>query len=227
MRLSIATVVLALLLGSHGSNAADLRVFDFADDSLNKSPAGFVCDRTGGGRQGRWQVIRDDRDGVQRNVLAQLDADAVGSRFPLCVRADVSAQDVDLSVAFKPISGSQDQAAGLVWRYADAANYYIVRANALEDNVVLYKVQNGRRIDLPLLGKGKTYGAKAPVPRNKWSTLRVVVIGNRFSVHLNGAELYSVEDATFRGAGYVGVWTKADSVTHFSDFRVTSNPGSK
>ena len=60
----------------------------------------------------------------------------------------VTATDLDLSVRFKPVSGAVDQAAGLVWRYRDKDNYYVVRANALENNVVLYKVESGRRTDL-------------------------------------------------------------------------------
>ena len=101
---------------------------------------------------------------------------------------------------------------GLVWRFSNENNYYIVRANALEDDVVLYKVQNGKRTDLPVKGEGRTYGKKADVPAGQWSTLRVVATGPRFDVHFNGAKLYEVEDATFTQAGKVGVWTKADSV---------------
>jgi hypothetical protein len=127
-----------------------------------------------------------------------------------------------LGVKFKPISGRVDQAAGLVWRLKDANNYYIVRANALEGNVVLYKVQNGKRTDLPLKGEGKTYGKKVAVPSGQWSELRVVATGNLFEVYLSGRKLYEVEDNTFPQAGKVGVWTKADSVTHFDDLRVTA-----
>ena len=130
--------------------------------------------------------------------------------------------DVDLSVRFRPVSGRVDQAAGLVWRYQNEDNYYIVRANALEDNVVLYKVQNGQRTDLPVKGEGRTYGKPAEVPAGQWSTLRVVAAGPRFEVHFNGRKLYEVEDTTFAQAGRVGVWTKADSVTHFDDLTVTT-----
>jgi hypothetical protein len=91
--------------------------------------------------------------------------------------SDLTAVDVDLSVRFKPISGRVDLAAGLVWRYQNQDNYYIVRANALEDNVVLYKVEGGKRTDLPLKGEGRTYGKKTDVPANQWSTLRVVANG--------------------------------------------------
>jgi hypothetical protein len=125
-------------------------------------------------------------------------------------------------VRFKPISGRVDQAAGLVWRYENQDNYYIVRANALEHNVVLYKVENGKRTDLPLVGAGRTYGKKTEVPAAQWSTLRVTAIGRRFEVFLNGTKLYEVEDSTFTQAGKVGVWTKADSVTQFDDLTVVT-----
>ena len=125
-------------------------------------------------------------------------------------------------VRFKTISGARDQAAGLVWRYKNPDNYYIVRANALENNVVLYKVENGTRTDLPVKGEGRTYGKKAQVPSGQWSTLRVVAAGTVFEVYVNGSKLYDVEDTTFRQAGRVGVWTKADSVTQFDDLTITT-----
>jgi hypothetical protein len=170
------------------------------------------------GTPGRWLVQEDKRG----KYLAQLDADGTRNRFPMAVLADVSAANVDLSVRFRPVSGRVDQAAGLVWRYQNEDNYYIVRANALEDNVVLYKVQNGQRTDLAVKGEGRTYGKPAEVPTGQWSMLRVVATSGRFEVFFNGAKLYEVEDATFTGAGRVGVWTKADSITHFDDLTVTT-----
>ena len=151
-----------------------------------------------------------------------MDEDATSYRFPVCVLDGVSARDVDLSVRFKPISGRVDQAAGLVWRYQNQDNYYIVRANALEDNVVLYKVEGGKRTDLPLKGEGRTYGKKSEVPARQWSTLRVVANGPVFEVYFNGSKLYDVEDKTFSKTGKVGVWTKADSVTQFDDLTVVT-----
>jgi hypothetical protein len=134
----------------------------------------------------------------------------------------VSAANLDLSVQLKPVSGSEDQAGGLVWRYQDSNNYYVVRANALEGNVVLYKVQNGRRTDLAVKGEGRTYGKKAAVPSGRWSDLRVVATGPRFEVFWNGTKLFEVEDTTFPQAGTVGVWTKADSVTAFDNLVVSA-----
>ena len=195
------------------------RTIDFSDDTVGQSPKGFGFGHTAKvGAPGTWVI---QAEGANK-YLVQTDADATGARFPVAVVSDVTAADVDLSVRFKPVSGRVDQAAGLVWRFGNDNNYYIVRANALEDNVVLYKVQNGKRTDLPVKGEGRTYGKKADVPAGQWSTLRVVATGPRFDVHFNGAKLYEVEDATFTQAGKVGVWTKADSVTQFDDLTVVT-----
>lgn len=199
--------------------SAENRKVDFSSDTVGRPPKGFSFGHTAGvGAPGKWVV---QQEGTNR-VLVQADADATRSRFPVAVLSDVKAADVDLSVRFKPVSGRVDQAGGLVWRYRDQENYYIVRANALEDNVVLYKVQNGKRTDLPLKGEGSTYGKKVEVPGGQWSTLRVVANGPRFEVYLNGSKLYDVEDATFTQAGNVGVWTKADSVTQFDDLTIVT-----
>ena len=195
------------------------RKADFEQDTVGQQPKGLAFGLTRkAGTPGRW-IVQEDKGG---RYLAQLDADSTRNRFPTAVMTDVSATNVDLSVRFRPVSGRVDQAAGLVWRYQNEDNYYIVRANALEDNVVLYKVQNGQRTDLAVKGEGRTYGKPAEVPAGQWSTLRVVATGGRFEVFLNGAKLYEVEDATFTGQGRVGVWTKADSVTHFDDLTVTT-----
>jgi len=195
---------------------------DFNKDKAGGPPKGFSTALTGQGKAGVWVVMKDDASPGQGNVLAQTDADATGYRFPLCVYEGVTAKDTDISVKFKPVSGKKDQAAGIVWRYRDKDNYYIVRANALENNVVLYKVQSGKREDLPVKGEGRTYGKKATVSKNQWSELRVTAKGNLFTVWLNGQKLYEVEDGTFTDAGKVGLWTKADSVTYFDDLKVVA-----
>ncbi len=201
---------------------AQTKTIDFNQDKIGEAPSGFSTALTGQGKPGKWVVMKDDASPNQGHVLAQTDADPTGYRFPVCVYDGLKAKDVDLSVKFKPISGKGDQGAGLVWRYQDQNNYYIVRANALENNVVLYKVEQGKRIDLPVKGEGRTYGKKEPVPAGQWGTLRVVVKGNIFEVYHDGKKLYEVEDATFKEAGKVGVWTKADSVIYFDDLQVTA-----
>ena len=199
---------------------ADARLLGFEADQPGGPPAGFSAALTGQGRAGSWQVqlIADAAEG--RQVVVQTDADATNYRFPVLALDGVLATDVDVSVRFDAVSGRMDQAAGLVWRYRDADNYYVVRANALEDNVVLYKVENGRRSDLPVKGAGRTYGVKAPVADEGWTTLRVTATGALFEVYLDGTKLFEVEDATFAGPGKIGLWTKADSVTRFDDLRV-------
>ena len=216
------TLGLLLLSAALAAQTSARRVIDFESDKVGQAPPLFSFGLTGSGRPGVWVVQKDDAAKERGNVLAQTDADRTSYRFPVAVFNDVTATDVDISVRFRPVSGSVDQAAGLVWRYQNANNYYIVRANALEGNVVLYKVENGKRTDLPLKGSGRTYGKKGDVPKNAWSQIGVTVRGPLFTVSLNGQGLYEVEDATFTAAGKVGVWTKADAVTYFDDFTVVT-----
>ncbi|HET7607044.1 MAG TPA: hypothetical protein VFL84_00085, partial [Gammaproteobacteria bacterium] len=121
-------------------------------------------------------------------------------------------------VRFKPVAGTIDRAAGLVWRYRDENNYYLVRASALEDNVALYKIEGGRPVSLEPAGKGGERAVAYLVPAGRWSTLRVAFMAARFVVSLDSKPLFEVEDTTFTGPGKVGVWTKADSVTYFDEF---------
>ncbi len=198
------------------------QVINFDKDQDGMAPQGFIFGLTGKAKPGVWVIKRDATAPSAPNVLAQVDANPVSYRFPLCVYDGLAAKDVDVSVKYKPVSGKEDQAAGIVWRYQDPDNYYIVRANAVENNVVLYKVEKGRRTDLPLVGQGRTYGMKAKIPSGEWGTLRVVARGNRFEVYSNGVKLFEVEDSTFPMAGKVGLWTKADSVTLFDDLTISA-----
>jgi hypothetical protein len=202
--------------------SAQMKTINFDQDKQGQPPAGFSFGLTGQGETGVWVVVKDEASPDQKNILAQTTTDATSYRFPLAIFDGLTAKDLDVSVKFKPVSGSKDQAAGLVWRYKDKDHYYIVRANALENNVVLYKVENGKRMDLPLKGEGRTYGKQAKVPKAEWSSLRVLAKGNLFAVYLNGAKLYEVEDETFKEAGKVGLWTKADSVIYFDDLQITA-----
>jgi hypothetical protein len=193
---------------------------DFEKAEVGKAPHGFTAALTGGGGDVSWVIVNDPSSSAGAKALAQSSKDKTNKRYPVCVYDDFAAKDVDVSVQFKAISGEVDQAAGIVWRYRDRDNYYVVRANALENNVVLYKTQNGVRTDLKLKAKDSGYGVKADVPKDKWSTLKVSAAGNSFIVYLNDKALFEVVDDTFTEAGKVGVWTKADSVTHFDDLRI-------
>jgi hypothetical protein len=224
MRLLILSILGPVLLTStfRAERESTPRTIGFDDQRAGDPPRGFSCALTGQGRPGVWQVVRDETAVSRPNVLAQTDRDPTSYRFPVCVLDAVSAADVDVSVRFKPISGAKDQAAGIVWRYRDADNYYVVRANALEDNVVLYKMERGKRTDLDPKGSGPlAYGKKVDIPSGAWSTLHVAARGNLFAVSLDDRPIFQVEDSTFNEPGKVGVWTKADSATHFDDLAVT------
>jgi hypothetical protein len=201
-------------------------VVDFESAEIGRAPDGFTVAQTGRGGQPAW-VARDDPTAPSgRKVLVQTSTDATGSRFPLCVYDALSAADVDVSVEFKPLDGTVDQAAGLVWRYQSPDDYYLVRANALEGNVVLYKVRNGKRSDLKPVGGGlRSYGKKATVRKGIWQKLAIHARGSHFTVSLNGEPLFEVDDATLRGPGRVGLWTKADSVTAFDDLTIAPGAG--
>jgi len=175
--------------------------------------AGWTVAMTHQGGPPKWEVLEDNSAPSKPNVLAQISNDRTAARFPLAIWNGTGIRDGTLEVKFKALSGVVDQGAGLVWRYQDPNNYYIVRANVLEDNVVLYKVQNGERVSLlPKGAVSNTYGVKHKVPKQVWTTLRVDFHGRMFSVSLDGQKLFEVDDSTFTGAGKTGLWTKSDSV---------------
>lgn len=199
----------------------EAQTINFDSAAAGSVPSGWTVAMTHTGGAPKWEVLKDESASSKPNVLAQTSADRTGGRFPLAIYEKAKLTYGAVTVRFKPISGSGDQAAGLVWRYKDPDNYYIVRANALEDNVVLYKVEGGKRISLAPKGTPtKTYGVKHPVAKQTWNTLRVEFAGSLFTVLHDGKKIFEVEDATFTGAGKVGLWTKADSVTYFDDFQI-------
>lgn len=192
-------------------------IWTFDTDPAGGPPAGFSCSRTGQGRTGHW-IVQADTDAPSRpNVLIQTDADSTDYRFPIAVAGEPLLRDLRLSVDCKPVSGRVDQAAGVVFRYRDENNYYVVRANALENNVNLYRVVSGQRRQFA--------GWRGPVTGNAWHTLHVDARGDHFEVSWDGQKVMDAHDSTFSEAGKVGVWTKADSVTEFDNLNVESvNP---
>jgi hypothetical protein len=197
------------------------QTIDFDNAAPGSVPPGWTVAMTHPGGPPKWEVRKDPDAPSKPNVFAQVSADPAGSRYPLAIFEKAEIRDGAVAVKFKPVSGAGDQAAGIVWRYQNPDNYYIVRANALEDNVVMYKVEKGQRISLTPKGTpAKTYGVKHPVPKNTWSALKVVFQGNTFTVFFDGKQIFEVADSTFSGAGKTGLWTKADSVTSLDDFHV-------
>ncbi len=139
-----------------------------------------------------------------------------GAPFGWAVLPAASLRDGFVQARFKPISGREDQAGGVVWRWRDSDHYYVARANALENNVVAYKVVGGRRTAIaPISSPPGTYGVEAKVAAGAWHTLRVEFQGPEAAVIYDGARLFTVRDDTFREAGKIGVWSKADSITEF------------
>ncbi len=193
---------------------------DFEKYQFGEVQTGFSPNVTGKGSEPLWTIIEDQKASSGKKVLAQVSADKTSYRFPICIDETDIVKDVDISVRFKPLAGDVDRSGGIIWRYKDKDNYYVVRANAIEGNVVLYKFEKGKRSHIPQFGEGMAYGKNVDIPTGEWSTLRVIVIGNLFQVYLNGEKLFSVVDDTFKEAGKIGLWTKADSQTYFDDLRV-------
>jgi hypothetical protein len=183
----------------------------FEGDVVGQPPSGWTCGATGRGNP-KWSVEVDKPPSGGSKVLRQ----SGSATFPWCVRSDAKLADGWVEVKFKPLTGKEDQAGGLVWRWQDGDNYYVARANALENNVSLYYTERGSRKTLKYVD--------APVAPGQWHTLRVEFAGARIGVALDGKRYIDLADGHITGAGAVGVWTKADSVTAFADFAYEARP---
>ena len=189
-------------------------VYNFDGYQAGELPSIFSAVRTGQGAMGDWQIVADESAPSKPNVLAQLSKDSTDYRFPVVVSNEGLFKDLELSVMFKAVSGRIDEAGGLVFRYKDSGNYYLVRANALEDNFRLYHVVKGSRVQFA--------GANTQVTPNQWHELKVVCVGSQIICSYDGRQLIQASDETFKDAGKIGVWTKADSVTYFDNLAVTA-----
>jgi hypothetical protein len=218
----VVSLCVAALSGHAATGPSAETVYSFEDAAVGQPPSGFSEALTAGGGPVKWQVIEQQDAPSGKQVVAQLSQDTTNTRYPLLVLNEFSGKDVDVSVRFKPISGKKDQAAGIVWRWQDKDNYFVARANALEDNVVAYKTVAGKRSSIGVKGDAKSYGVSAKVAPNQWSTLRVRMVGNLAEIYFNDRKVFDVENDAFTGPGKVGLWTKADSVTYFDDLKVIS-----
>jgi hypothetical protein len=212
----------ALLFASLASIAAaavsSADTVNFDNFKAGAAPPGWTATQTGSGTA-KWAVEKDDSAPSKPNVLKQ----SGQATFPVCFKNDTNIKDGFVEVKFKPISGREDRAGGVIWRCKDKDNFYIFRANANENNAVLYKTVNGKRSPLDIVGRKGGYGVKEQVASGEWHTLRVEFAGNLFKAYYDGKHLFDVEDKTFTDAGKVGVWTKADSVTEFDNFTYAGN----
>jgi hypothetical protein len=180
-----------------------------------QAPPDFEFGRTGEGAVGRWIVV-DDRTAEGNRALVQTSQDRTDYRFPLAIYGGVSAKNVEVTIRFKPLSGSVDQAGGIAIRVSSPEDYYVVRADALEDNVAFYRVVKGRRQEIT--------GARTKIASNEWHLLGLKAEDNHFTVSFDGKQLYTAKDATIAGPGRVGLWTKADSVTSFDRISIRAFP---
>jgi len=201
MKTSLFTMIVTIM----ATTMAAAETVNFDDMKAGVPPPGWTATQTGGGTA-KWSVEKDASAPSNPNVLKQ----SGQATFPICFKNDTKIQDGFVEVKFKPVSGKEDQAGGVIWRAKDSDNYYIARANALEGNVTIYHTIKGKRTE-----KKRT---NMKVTSNQWHTLRVNFQDNRFTVTFDGKKAIEWDDETFKDAGKVGVWTKADSVTLFDDF---------
>jgi len=198
---------------------APAQTVTFESETLGQPPKDFELGLAGEGEPGRWEVIAD-ASAAGGKALAQLSTNAADFRFLVALYKSVSAADVEVTARCKPISGQSDQACGVIVRALDASNYYIARANALEDNVRFYRVRAGQREQLATAD-----GVK--VTRGQWQTLTLRAQGDRFTVLLNDKPLHTTTDTTPQprpAGGRVGLWVKSDSVTYFDRIEIRKLP---
>jgi hypothetical protein len=206
-------ILLAVTAGAYGQGRTPMMV-DIAALAPDLEPE-FITWRTGEGAPAQWTIVADPTAAGGR-AIAQTSTDKTNYGFPLAVYKPFSGKNLEASVRFKPVSGSVDQAGGIALRLRTPDDYYVVRANALEDNVRFYRVVKGKREQLA--------GAATKVATNTWYTLMLKAEGDRFTVSYDGKELYTANDATFSEAGKVALWTKADSITYFNNLTIRPLP---
>jgi 3-keto-disaccharide hydrolase len=214
MQTIIAAMVIVLHANVSLAQVAKPQLWDFEDVKVGVLPRGWTAAKTGEGEGSDWKVVEDKSAPAGARVLAQL---AAGPRplFNLCVIDRTALKDLELSVAFKAVEGKVDQGGGVVWRYTDADNYYIARFNPLEDNYRLYKVVDGKRIQLATK-------ERLEAPAGKWHTLAIKMKGNSIECSLNGEKHLEAKDDTFNKPGQIGLWTKADAQTYFDKLEVSA-----
>jgi len=193
---------------------ADVFVVNFEKCQSTDLPDGWKTAMTGNGDPGNWEIITDETETGGSKVLAQTSMENYGYHFDIAVLQKPVFKDLHLSVKFKAIKGEEDQGGGPVWRYQDADNYYIARANPLESNFRIYKVANGKRKQL------KSHNL--PITSGQWHTITIEHIGAHVKCFYDGQLYLEVDDETFDNSGKIGVWTKADSYCFFDDLMVTT-----
>ena len=188
---------------------------------LGELPAGWSQAVTNQGEASRWIVQHDPTAPSRPNVLAQFSKGGLRYRFPVCLYDKVTSVDGDISVKMKIISGKDDQDAGVVFRAVDQNNYYLVRASAREHNIMMIRVKDGRFSPIRVNGaRAGSYGVLHPIKIGDWNLLRVTYKGTQATVYFNHRKVFEANDGALNAAGKAGVWTNADTVAYFDDFRI-------
>jgi len=203
--LAMAMVLYVSALAEEGGMKP--KTWNFDTDKLEAMSAGWTKE------VGEWKVVADETAPSKGQILAQV-AKSDKQIYNIALVNDVNVRNVDLSVKMRPLAGEIDQGGGVVWRAKDAKNYYICRYNPLEGNFRVYKVEDGKRTQL---------GTADIDPPAGWGTLRVTMTGEHIECFYNSQKHLDVQDATFKAAGKIGLWTKADAQTHFDDVTVSGN----
>jgi hypothetical protein len=192
--------------------AANGKVIDFDRLPVGAAPPGWTVAMTHPGPPPKWEVRKDQTAPTQPYVLAQV-SQSSGTRYPLAILDAVMFRDGDVSVRIKPVGGGSERAGGLVWRYRDPLNYYVVRANAADKTVTVFRVQNGQAY--PILP-----AVKYEIAANNWNILKITARGPKFQVYVDHRRILEGQDTTFNGPGKVGLCTVDESEVYFDDFRV-------
>jgi hypothetical protein len=189
------------------------RTIGFNKDDLGKLPKGWTSGVTGGKAEGSVWKLEEDKDAPGGPLVLSQTSKNPSSVFNVCICDEGKYKDLDISIAFKPREGKLDQGGGIIWRVQDKDNFYIVRMNPLENNFWLYKTVAGKRMSLVRV--------PAKAEAGKWHTMRVVMVGNKMQCYLNDKMLIEHTDDTFKEEGKIGLWSKADAQSSFSDIKVT------
>src|SRR5262249_49855491 len=208
----------ALFSASHGFSQSAAMAIAIAKMELGAPPAGFQFARTGQGDLGRWIVVSDETSPTAR-AIEQSSTDRTGYRFPLAIFDSVAAKKVDVFLKFKPVAGHVDKAGGIGVRVLDGDNYYVARANALEDSVRFYRVVKGRRQEID--------GVNTKVTGGEWHSLGLIAQGDQFTIKFDGRTLFTTSDKTFPGAGKNAVWAKNHTGPRFYQITINVMPEEK
>lgn len=224
---STSILVLALAVPVLAQNKPNLQptlqspkaAWNFDKDEVGKpSPGWRTAETSGTGKTGKWTVAKDDSAPSKPNVL-KLETQADGKTYNLCIAEKSSFKDLDLRLRIKSNSGEEDQGGGPIWRCKDENNYYICRINPLEGNFRVYKVENGKRSELK--------SAKVETKTGQWYEVRAVMVGDKIECYVDGKKHPDATDDTFKDAGKVGLWTKADASSSFDDVAVNAPKGAE